>query len=74
MSPELERLLEAYHETLICPPDEAAERTAEFERLLHDGLARRPGTSRSALLEALQSRYREFRRARRKVTTLLPRA
>jgi hypothetical protein len=74
MSPELERLLEAYHETLTCPPDEASQRAAEFDRLLNDVLCRRPGTSRAALLEALQGRYRDFCRARRKTTTLPPKA
>jgi len=74
MSPELERLLEAYHETLTCPPDEAEHRDAVFEGLLNDTLARHPGLSHPALMEALQMRYREFRRARRKTTTLPPRA
>ncbi len=46
MSPELERLLEALHEKLTCPPEEKPQRVATFERLLHDALSRRPGTSR----------------------------
>ena len=74
MSPELERLLEAYHETLTCPPDEVVQRAAAFERLLNDVLNRRPGTSRTTMLEALKTRYQEFRRARRKPTILPPRA
>lgn len=74
MSPEIEKLLEAYYEKRTCPPGEKSHRAATFERLLTDALARRPGTSREALLDALQTRYPEFRRARRKPTTLPPQA
>ena len=74
MSPELERLLEAYHEKRTCPPGEKTQRAATFERLLNDALTRRPGTSRDALMESLQMRYPEFRRARRRTTTMPPRA
>ena len=74
MSPELEKLLEAYHEKRTCPPREKSQRTATFERLFNDALARRPGASRDALLEALQLRYAEFLRARRTTTTLPPKA
>ena len=74
MSPELEKLLEAYDAKLICPANEKSRRLATFERLLADALNCLPGTSRDAFLEALQGRYREFRRARRKPTTLPPRA
>ena len=70
MSPELEKLLEAFHEKRTCSPDEKSERAAVFEKLLNGALARRPGASRNALLEGIQSRYQEFRRARRKTTTL----
>ncbi len=42
MSPELERLLEAYHETLTSPPDETQQRAATLECLLNDVLIRRP--------------------------------
>ena len=74
MSPELEKLLEAYHEWVTCPLNEVEQRAAVFEDLLSHTLARRPGTSRAALMEALELRYREFVRARRKPTTLPPRA
>jgi hypothetical protein len=40
MSPELERLLEAYHAKLTCPPAEKSRRVASFERLLGDALAK----------------------------------
>ncbi len=74
MSPELERLLEALHEKLTCPPAEKEHRTATFERLVQDALARRPGTSRDQLLDALRDRFRDFWRARRKPPTLPPSA
>ena len=74
MSPELERLLEAYHDTLTGTPDEAAKSAATFEGLLRVVFARQPGTSREAMMEALQLRYREFRRARRKPPTIPPKA
>jgi hypothetical protein len=74
MSPELERLLFALYEKPTCPPEEKRHRAATFDRLLDDALARRPGTSRDQLLQALQDRYEEFRRAQRKPTTLPPRA
>jgi len=74
MSPELDGLLEAYDAKLNCAPSEKPRSTANFERLLHDALAKLPGTSREALLEAIQSRYRAFRIARRRTPTLPPRA
>ena len=74
MSPELERLVEALHEKLTCPPEEKFHRTATFERLLQDALARRPGASRDQFLDALQGRYRSFCRAQRKPPTVPPKA
>ncbi len=72
MSPELERLLRAFHEKLTCPPVEKRHRVATFERLLQDALDRRPGTGRDELLDALRDRYRDFCRAQRKPPTLPP--
>jgi hypothetical protein len=74
MSPELERLLQAFYEKRICPPEEKANRHAAFERLLQDSLARLPGTARDELLNALHDRYEEFRRVRRKPPSIPPRA
>lgn len=74
MSPDLQRLLEAYYEKRTCPPGEKLRRAASFERLMNDALARQPGITRDALLEALELRYPEFRRARSKPTTLPPKA
>lgn len=74
MSPERERLLEAYDQKLTCPAQEKPQRLATFERLFADALSRQPNTSRDELLLALELRYREFRRVRRKTTTLPPRA
>ena len=74
MSPELEKLLEAYDANRTCPPEEKPQHLATFERLLTDALSRWPGASREALMEALQGRYREFCRARRKHTAPPPKA
>ena len=45
MSPELQRLLEAYHEKRTCPSEEKIRRAANFERLLSDALAQKPGSA-----------------------------
>jgi len=50
MSPDLERLLEAYHEKRTAPPSEKPQRAATFERLLADTLGRKPGVSRDEFL------------------------
>lgn len=74
MSPELERLLEAYDQKLTCAAKEKQQRVATFERLLADALLRQPNASRDELLLALELRYQDFRRSRRKTTTLPPKA
>jgi hypothetical protein len=74
MSPELEKLLEALYEKFNCSPEEKIHRVATFERLLQDALARRPGTTRDELLDALRDRYQEFLRSRRKPSTIPPKA
>ena len=74
MSPELERLLEALYEKRTCPPEETQHRAATFERLLDDALRRCPNITREDLLNALQIRFIEFRRARRKPPMLPPSA
>jgi hypothetical protein len=74
MSPELERLLEALHEKLTCPPQEKQHRVAAFERLLCDALASHPATSRDELLDALRDRYRQFLRSRRHPSSMPPHA
>lgn len=74
MSPELERLLEAYDQKLTCPAKEKQQRVATFERLFADALSRQPDANRDELLLALELRYQDFRRARRKTSTLPPTA
>jgi DHA2 family multidrug resistance protein-like MFS transporter len=49
-------------------------RNATFERLLTDALAKRPGTDRDQLLDALRDRYRAFVKSRRKPPTVPPKA
>jgi len=74
VSPELERLLEALHQKLTCPPQEKIHRAATFERLLRDALAGHPEINRDDFLDALRDRYRQFLRARRKPPSIPPRA
>jgi len=65
VSPELQQLLEALDAKLTCADREKPRAAATFERLLSEAMQRRPGTSRDEFLDALTSRYREFRRSRR---------
>lgn len=74
MSPELERLLEALYEQENSEPGERAQRRAEFLRLQDEAISRRPGWSSQQLLEALRPRYVALLRARRKPSTLPPKA
>jgi hypothetical protein len=74
MNPDLERLLEAYDAKLTCEPEAKRAAEAVFEKLLANALARQPGTSREALLEALRGRFADFCRARRQFPTLPPQA
>lgn len=74
MSPELEALLRADFDRHNCEACDRAKFQATFERLLQDALARRPGTTREELLEALRERAIEFRRAQRKISSLPPKA
>jgi hypothetical protein len=64
VSPDLERLLEAYYEKRTASPYDKPQRTATFERLLADALTRKLGVTRDELLNALAERYAEFRRQR----------
>jgi hypothetical protein len=66
MSPELERLLIAYHEKRTCPDADKVKRAVAFERLLVEALSRKPGVCRDELLNAISDRYAEFRRQRLK--------
>jgi hypothetical protein len=70
MSPELERLLTALYERDTCEPGQRAQREATFRRLVDKALARKPGLACQELMEAIHSRYVEFRRSRRRPTSL----
>ena len=74
MSPELERLLAALYERDTCEPADRPKWDATVRRLVQDALNLQPGTSQDEFMEALQDRYRRFRRARRKPSTLPPTA
>ncbi|MBI4662227.1 MAG: hypothetical protein HY735_25695 [Verrucomicrobia bacterium] len=74
MSPELERLLAALYERDNCEPSDRPKWEATVLRLVTDALNKQPGVTRDQFMDAVESRYREFRRARRKPTTLPPKA
>jgi hypothetical protein len=74
MSPELERLLNALWERDSCEPGQRARWSATVERLIADACNRCPGLTREQFLDAIVPRYEEFRRARRKPSSLPPMA
>lgn len=74
MSPELERLLEALFERDTCEPQDRPKWDATVRRIVSDAIQKQPGLNHDLFLEALQTRYREFRRSRRKPPTLPPQA
>ena len=74
MSPELEEILAALYERDTCEPSDRPKWDATVRRLVADSLQKQPGVSHDQFMEALQTRYHELRRARRKPTTLPPRA
>ena len=70
MSPELERLLTALYERDTCEPSQRAHWEATLRRLVADALAKQPGVSYEEFIQAIHPRYVEFRRSRRKPSTL----
>jgi hypothetical protein len=74
MSPELDRLLAALYERDTCEPVQRAQREATFRRLVDDALAKKPGLTHQEFMEAIHLRYIEFRRSRRRPTSLPPSA
>jgi hypothetical protein len=74
MSPELERLLAAMWERDTCEPKDRPRWVATVDRLVHDALGRQPGIGYDRFMVAIDARYREFRRARRRPPTMPPRA
>jgi predicted YcjX-like family ATPase len=74
MSPELERLLEALYERDHCEPDQRGRYERNVRRLISDALQRLPNVSHDQFLEALKDRYQQFKKARRKFTSIPPRS
>ncbi len=75
MSPDLERLLNALWETREGEPEHAAKWKAAAERMISDALSRcPPGTSHEEFMEAIEIRYTQLRRSRRKPSALPPQA
>jgi len=61
---ELESLLEAKYELEFCEDGEKEACFKAFEQRISGILEMHPGISRSELIEAIGSRYREFKSAR----------
>jgi hypothetical protein len=74
MSPELERLLEALYERDHCEPDQRGRCERNLRRLINDALQRLPGVSHDQFLEALKDRYQQFKKARRRFSSIPPKA
>jgi hypothetical protein len=74
MSPALERLLEALYERDHCKPDQRARCERNVRRLINDALQRLPNASQDQFLEAIQDRYQQFKKSRRKFPSIPPRA
>lgn len=74
MSPELNRLLNALWERDTCEPQERARWKATVERLIADACSRRAGLTREQFMDAIAPRYTEFRRSRRRPSSLPPAA
>jgi hypothetical protein len=74
MSPELDRLLEALYERDHCEPNQRSRCDRNLHRLMVDALQRLPGVNESQLLEALGDRYHQFKKARKTISSLPPKA
>ena len=74
MSPELERILAVLWERDTCEPAQRPQWDATLRRLVDDARGKTPGLTYEQFMQAVESRYRDFRRARRKPSTLPPKA
>ena len=74
MSLELERLLQALYERDYCEPDQRGRCERNVRGLINDVLRRLPNISHDQFLEALKDRYQQFKKARRKFTSIPPKA
>ena len=74
MSPDLERILTALWERDTCEPSQRPKWNAAYQRLVDDALAKLPGLSHDQFMQAIEPRYRDFRRARRKPPAIPPMA
>jgi hypothetical protein len=71
----LERLVEAFLRLQDCEPDEQPKSGANYRRLLQDAAARLPsGHSLDELQTAIAARARQMKLARKRYTTLPPKA
>ncbi len=75
MSTELDRIAEALYRVWECEPGEERKLLATYRRLFQEAAAKLPpGASQEQLQSLIRSRAMQIRVARRKHTTLPPRA
>jgi len=75
MSPDLERLIEAYYHVLIAEAHEEPKALQTYRRLFDDAAAKLPaGASRDVLQDAIRTRTAQMIKARKKFSSLPPRA
>ena len=70
----LERLLAAMFERDNAEPQDKPKWEATVRRLVADAIQKQPGVSHDEFMEAIQPRYHQLRRARKKPPTMPPRA
>jgi len=74
MSPEQERVLTVLWERDTCEPAQRPKWDATLLRLVDDARGKHPGLTYDEFMLIIEPRYRDFRRARRKPSTLPPKA
>jgi hypothetical protein len=74
MSPELERILTALWERDTCEPAQRPKWDAILRRLVDDARSKQSGLTYDEFMQVIEPRYRDFRRARKKPSTLPPKA
>ncbi len=74
MSPELDRLLNAIWEYRNAAPKDRPRCKASVDRLVGDALVKLPGISRQELMAAIEDRYDQLCRSRRKFPSIPPKA
>ena len=74
MSPDLERILAALWERDTCEPRHRPQWDATLRRLVDDARSKQSGLTYEQFMQVIDARYRDFRRAQKKPSTLPPKA